>query len=166
MPLKKPKPTITSQLIESLFNGEANQIVYAEIAYLKKRIHLVEGERKANYELNEETLKLNEAQLVELKQRQISLKNTIVQLAKTSGNYSLIVTHRIGNEKQVTNLKNKRLEDTIDILECRIGDLKNKDNLNTFKASSLESKRDHLEEDELKIQQVLAEDDDIPSNPR
>lgn len=123
-----PKKGRTSSF-ENIFVSETHRAIYTEISYLKKRIHLVEGERKANYESNEETIKKNESTVKELKDKNQLLKNRRKRMLESRDSYFKQIATKLGGEKKAYEFRDKNFSDAVDILECKIGTLRNKLNL-------------------------------------
>ncbi|CAG7835164.1 unnamed protein product [Allacma fusca] len=99
MPNKKSQKKRSGSTVESILDSEANQAIFNEIAFLKKRIHLVEGERKANYESNEEILRNNEIRLQDLRKVNSELQKRHKEMLKTYNNFFLIVSNRLGSQR-------------------------------------------------------------------
>jgi len=148
---KKPR----SNSLENIYVSEAHRAIYSEISYLKRRIHLVEGERKANYESNEEELKRNETILQEVRDKNNRLKKEHKEMLKVSGNYFQVVSKCLGNEKGAYAFRGKTFEQTVDILECKIGDTKNKLNLLQFKRKEVKEKLDSILKEERKLKATI-----------
>ena len=153
-------------MIEQVIEQEVTQGVFDEIASLKKRIHLVEGERKANYETHEEILKNNETKIQQLKNHNTQLRRQHAEMVRTFNNYFLIVSQRLGSEREAYAFRGKSFDETIDILECRIGDWKNKLNLLKFKKSQLKLKIQQLQKDEEMLQKTLRDHEDAKDTSR
>jgi len=116
---------------ENIFVSETHRVIYNEISYLKKRIHLVEGERKANYESNEETLKHQENQIKDIRRKNQDLKGYMKELLSAKDPYFKLISSKFGSDRKAYEFREKSYEDTLDILECKIGTLVNK--LNALK---------------------------------
>lgn len=129
MPNKKAQ----SSALENFFVSEGHRVLYNEITYLKKRIHLVEGERKANYESNEAIVKKNEVAIKEIKEKNKELKLQRKLMADTKGAHFKKIAELIGGEKKAVEFKDKDLREIIDILEYKLGTLQNKINLVDYK---------------------------------
>lgn len=127
-----PKKAQTSTL-ENFFVSEGHRILYNEITYLKKRIHLVEGERKANYESNEAVIKKNDGVIKENKGKNQELKQKRKCTADTKSNYFKKIAQAMGGEKKAYEFKDKGFREVIDILEYKIGAIKNKLNIVDYK---------------------------------
>ena len=149
---KKPR----SASLENIYVSEAHRAIYSEISYLKRRIHLVEGERKANYESNEEELKRNEILLHEVREKNSQLKKEHKEMLKSADNYFQIVSKCLGNEKEAYAFRGKTLEQTTDFLECKIGDLKNKLNLLQYKRKDVREELDSILKEEKNLKSTIS----------
>jgi hypothetical protein len=142
------KKTRASSL-ENIFVSETHRIIYTEISYLKRRIHLVEGERKANYESNEEILKKNETMVKEIKDKNTSFKAQRKVILQSKELFVKEISTRLGGEKKAYEFKDKKFEDVVDILECKIGTLRNKQNyLKYTKTQQTKLMREVVDEEE------------------
>jgi hypothetical protein len=151
MPNKKSK----SASLENIYVNEAHRAIYAEISYLKRRIHLVEGERKANYESNEEELKKNESVLHDLRLKNVKLKADHKAVLKSTDNYFEIVAKCLGDGKRANEFRDKSYEQTVDVLECKIGDLKNKLNLLQYTRKEIKEKLESILKEERKLKSSI-----------
>jgi len=149
MPLKS-----RSRSLENIYGSEVHRAIYAEIAIVKRRIKLVEGERRANYELNEEELKKNEILIEELRQKILSTKKKCEELRKTTGDYSSVVAANLGDAKKINFFRGKNFEETQDILEGFIGDSKNRLNLVKYKKEDMKQKLQALLKEEEQLERV------------
>lgn len=151
------KKTRASSL-ENIFVSETHRVIYTEISYLKRRIHLVEGERKANYESNEETLKKNESLVKESKEKNLHLKAEKKLMLQSREIFVKEISSRLGGEKKAYEFKDKKFLDVVDILECKIGTLRNKQNyLKYSKAEQARVMRGVLEEEEQLQKMILGQ---------
>ena len=121
---------------ENLFVNESQRLIYTEISNLKKRLQLLEGERKANYQLNDEQLKKNEARIQQLRETNHQLKKKRQELAKKQDNYFEVISKVLG--KKAYEFKGKNYEETKDMLDCKLGDVQNKLNLLGFEKRKLQ----------------------------
>lgn len=122
-----------SSTLENFFISEGHRVLYNEITYLKKRIHLVEGERKANYESNEAIIKKNDGALKEIKNQNKELKQKRKCMVDTKSNYFKKIAQIMGGEKKAYEFKDKGCREVIDILEYKLGALRNKMNIVDYK---------------------------------
>lgn len=144
-----PKKGRTSSL-ENIFVSDAHRVIYNEISYLKRRIHLVEGERKANYESNEEILKNNEQKLKEVKEKNQTLREERKKILQSKEIFLREISIKLGGEKKAYEFKDKKFDDVVDILECKIGTLRNKQNyLKYTKAQQAKLMEDVLQEEQM-----------------
>lgn len=127
-----PKKAQASTL-ENFFVSEGHRALYNEITYLKKRIHLVEGERKANYESNEALIKKNEAIIKEIKEKSKTLKESRKSVVDKHSNYFKKVAEVLGGEKKANEFRGKSCREVIDILQDKIGAMRNKLNIVDYK---------------------------------
>jgi hypothetical protein len=127
-----PKKT-RSTSFENIFVSETHRAIYNEISYLKKRIHLVEGERKANYESNEEALKKNETFIKELREKTQTLKTRKKGMLSLKDRYFKLIASKLGGDKKAYEFREKSFDDTVDILECKVGTFTNKINALKYK---------------------------------
>lgn len=127
-----PKKAQASTL-ENFFVSEGHRLLYNEITYLKKRIHLVEGERKANYESNEAIIKKNDGAIKEIKEKNKRLKEKRKGMADVRNNYFKKIAQIMGGEKKAYEFKDKDFREIVDILEYKIGAVRNKINLVDYK---------------------------------
>ncbi|CAL8130638.1 unnamed protein product [Orchesella dallaii] len=119
--------------MENIFVSEGHRALYNEITYLKKRIHLVEGERKANYESNEAVIKKNDAVIMQIKETNKNLKQKRKSMVDTRSNYFKKISNVLGGEKKAYEFKDKDVREVLEILEYKIGALKNKLNILDYK---------------------------------
>jgi len=143
--------------VENILFEDSHRAVYDQISYLKKRIHLVEGERKATYEFNEQSLKENEICVKKLRETNGALKGRIKQLANTKYNYFKEIWEHSGNKLKAYAYKDKDFNETVDMLECKVGDFKNRLNLGKFKRAQLEPKLKRLEQMEKLLERDMAQ---------
>lgn len=146
-----------SKTVENHYGGDTQRqrAIYSEISLLKRKIKLVEGERKAYYEQNEEELKKNEALIEEMRLKIAAAKAECETLRQSKDGYSVMIASILGDEKRASVFREKSFEEVQEILECQIGDAKNRLNLIKYKNHDMKEKMKALLKEEKQLEVAL-----------